>query len=184
MQGAQQAGADATSSIVNNAYNQGLAATGQALNSQLGAASAGVGQGYGAGASAGGLGAQLAGLGTQGMSSGANTGANLYNFGNNTGLGALGHLPGLAQMAYAPGMAQGAVGNQLFQLQGAKLGEASNRYTTAQMLPFLQAQDVAGLAMGMGGGSAVTQASQPQNWGSTLMGLGSLGMLGYGLGLL
>lgn len=145
MGGAADAMKDATTGVVNNAYNQGLGATLSALNAQTGAASAGVGQGYYA------------------------------------GMNALQQLPGMAQLAYAPAQTQSAVGQQNFGLQQARLGEQKQQYTTQQMMPFLQAQDVASLAMGLGGGSAVTNAQTPQNWGSTLGGLGMFAMALPGL---
>lgn len=164
---ANQRAADVTTELQNNAFNQGLGAM---LSSSNQAASL-AGQGIGSGIS--------------GAVGGAGVGAQVGGTGYDTALRSLMGSKELGQLAFLPGLVESGVGQQVQGQQGAKLQEASSRYMTQQMLPFLKAQDVAGLAFGLGGGSAVTETSQPAQFDplGTALGLGQLGLLGYGLGI-
>lgn len=146
----KQAG-DISTNLQSNNFNQGLDAM---LKSSMGAASLG-GAGVG-----------------QGLSAGASGTNNLMD----TVMRALAGNPQLAQLAYLPGTSMEALGESQRGLDQARLSEQSQRFTTAQMLPFLQAQDVANLAFGIGGGSATTTAQQNAAFNpmSTVAGIGTL----------
>ena len=128
-----------------------------------------------------GLGAMLSGLNAQTGAASSGVGQGL-----GAGLGGVNALPGLGQLAFMPGLAKDAVATTNANQNQAVRQEASDRYTTQQMMPFMQAQDVANLAAGLGGGSAVTKgggASGGAEAASLGMGLGQLGLLAYGMGL-
>ena len=80
----------------------------------------------------------------------------------------------LAELAFMPGMTQEAIGAMQQQENQARISEEAQRFTTEQMLPFLQAQDIANLAFGIGGGSAITDASQSPAFDPVGTGLGGL----------
>lgn len=81
-------------------------------------------------------------------------------------LKALGMQPQLAGLNLLPGTAVEAIGSSRRNLSQAYITEQASRFMREQMLPFLQAQDVAALAQGIPGGSATTTAQgavmQPQ----------------------
>lgn len=146
----RQAG-DVSTAIQNNSFNQGLGAMlqGTAQGTQMGIAGAG-----------------LAGD----MSKGAATaGSDLW-------MKSLGMSPEIAKLAFLPGMTMEAVGAMGQQENQARLTEQANRFTQEQMLPFLQAQDVAQLAFGIGGGSSTSTATgqNPSNPVGTALGFLSL----------
>lgn len=144
-----RAATDAGSQIVNNNYNQGLSAMVSGLNAGTSGAAAG-----------GGLGASLAGTGLGNM-------AQIFNT-----------LPGLSNLSLLPGMTQEAIGQSQYNQQGARLGERADRFNIRQMLPFMQAQQLAGLAFGMPGGSGVTSTNNNPSVGSQVAGgIGTLGTL-------
>ena len=68
----------------------------------------------------------------------------------------LGLQPALFQSSLLPGAATEAVGSQQRGLEQARLSESANRFMQEQILPFLQAQQVAGLASGIPGGTTTT----------------------------
>ena len=130
----KQAG-DITTNLQANNFNQGLGAMLSTNNAATGAASSGVGQGLGAG-----------GAGTAGALDAA--------------LKSLALNPSLAQLAFLPGMTMEGIGQSEQNLAQSKLSEESQKFSTEQMLPFMQAQDVANLAFGIGGGGATSTAQQ------------------------
>lgn len=67
--------------------------------------------------------------------------------------------PQLSQLLLQPGQIAEAVGAQRRGLSQGLLSEQEQRFITEQMLPFLIAQDVAGLAFGFPGGSTISRAS-------------------------
>lgn len=147
----RQAG-DVSTNLQANNFNQGLGAMLSSLNSGESAASAGVGQGLGAG------------------SSGVNS---LFN----SAIQSLTASPSLAQLAFLPGMTMEGVGAMDQSMDQARLTEQANRFSTEQMLPFLQAMDVANLAFGIGGGSATTSAQQNAAFNPLSTGLGMMMLL-------
>ncbi len=152
----RQAG-DIVTELQANNFNQGLGAMLSALNAGTAAASSATGQGL----SAGGQGSnQLL----------------------NAALQSLSLSPNLAQLAFMPGMTMEGIGQLGQNTQQQLISEAANRFTTQQMLPFLQAQDIANLAFGIGGGSATTTAQQNAAFDPIGTGLGLL-MLPRLLGL-
>ena len=130
----REAGDIATGLQANN-FNQGLEAMTQMLSGGRDAAVSATGQALGAGEA-----------GTQAFL--------------DTALQSLALSPSLAQLAFLPGMTLEGLGESQRSMDQARLSEEAERFTTEQMLPFLQAQDVAQLAFGLGGGSAVTSANQ------------------------
>jgi hypothetical protein len=160
----QEAGDIATELQMNN-FNQGLGAMLSSLNAGRSAGQAAVGAGLGAGGEGSG---QLLGAATEGLSL----------------------SPSLAQLSFLPGLTQEAVGAMGQREQQALLSEQADRFTTEQMLPFMQAQDIAQLAFGMPGGTASSISQQNPAFSPMQTGLGlmmSLPMLfgggGGGMGL-
>lgn len=152
----REAGRTATN-LQANAFNQGLDAMQRAAlgarDAQLGAATAGLGAGE---------------AGTQA--------------GLNAALQSLSQSPSLAQLAFVPGMTLEGIGEQERQFEQARVSEEANRYLTEQMIPFLQAQDVASLAFGIPAGSTVAKSTQAQpNAGNQWLGAGisALAMLPF-----
>lgn len=86
--------------------------------------------------------------------------ANIANEAYGKGLSAmttgLALQPQLFREALLPGTATEAVGGQERALIQARLSEDVNKYITEQLLPFLKAQAVAGIASGVPGGSVTT----------------------------
>lgn len=74
----------------------------------------------------------------------------------------LGMQPQLAQMSLLPGTAVEAVGSSRRALQQAQIAEQASRFMQEQMMPFLQAQQVAALAQGVPGGSVTSQGTAQQ----------------------
>jgi len=68
----------------------------------------------------------------------------------------LGLQPGLQRSALLPGATLEAVGAQQRGLEQAQLSEQAQRFMSEQILPFLQAQEVAALASGIPGGTTTT----------------------------
>lgn len=128
---------DATTELQMNAFDQGLGAMLSSLNKSQDTASSGVGAGLDAGSAATG---------------------NLFN----AALEALTRTPSIAELSFLPGMTLEGIGQSQQGMDQALLNEKVNRYTSEQMLPFLKAQDIANLAFGMGGGSAVASSKQEQ----------------------
>jgi hypothetical protein len=64
--------------------------------------------------------------------------------------------PQLAQLGLLPGMATEAVGVQRQGMAQAQLAEQAQRFIAEQIIPFMAAQEVAGLAFGIPGGTATT----------------------------
>lgn len=153
----RQAG-DITTNLQANNFEQGLGAMLSSLNSGEQAAVSGIGQGLGAGE--------------------AGTGQ-LFN----AALESLAASPSLANLAFLPGMTLEGLGSSERQLEQSRLTEAANRFSTEQMLPFLQAQDVANLAFGIGGGSATTTANQGAAFDPLSTGLSFLMMAPMLMGL-
>lgn len=134
----QQTG-DITANMANSAYTQGLQALiqGQGLQQNaLGALMQGNIQGQQAQQGAAGLQQQ----GLQGM------------------LGALGQSGNIMQQGLLPAQLVSAVGEQQQGMGQAQLSEQIQKYVSQQMIPFAAAQDVAGLAFGMPGGSSTSNA--------------------------
>lgn len=129
------AAADVATDIQMNSFNQGLGAMLSSLNSGTQAMSSGVGQGLSAGES-----------GT----------SELFK----TALGSLAQSPSLAELAFLPGTTLEGIGQSQQGMDQALLDEKAKRFNTSQMLPYLQGSDIIQLAMGMPGGSAVTEATQ------------------------
>lgn len=134
----------------------GQALQGQQIGANLGAAGGAVGQGFGA------------------LS-------NLIGGGLEQGARALFNAPSLASAFTLPAQVLGGVGSQQQALEQAQLSEQANRFLTEQILPFLAAQEVAGLAFGIPAGSQTTRGSSQQSISPLQSGLG-LGALGLGLG--
>lgn len=70
--------------------------------------------------------------------------------------------PQLAQLSLLPGTVLDAVGSSRRNLEQALLSEQANKYMTEQLLPWMQAQDVAKLAFGIPGGSTTTTGTAVQ----------------------
>lgn len=83
-----------------------------------------------------------------------------YGKGLNAMTSALQMSPALAQLSLMPGTVLDAVGASQRSLEQARLSEDATRYIQQQIMPFLQAQEVAALAYGMPGGSTVTTGQQ------------------------
>lgn len=126
---------DISTELQMNAFNQGLGAMLSSSNAGVDAATSAVGSGLGAG--------------TDAMSS-------LFS----TAIQSLTASPELAELSFLPAMTLEGIGQSQQSMQQALLDEKINRYTTEQMLPYLKAQDIANLAFGMGGGSAVAESNQ------------------------
>lgn len=142
----REAGDIATELQANN-FNQGLGAMLSSLNAGRSSGQAAVSAGLGAGGEGSG---QLLGAAGQGLSL----------------------SPSLAQLAFLPGMTQEGIGSLQRQEEQALLNEAADRFSTEQVLPFLQAQDIAQLAFGMPGGSATTSSQQNPAFSPLQTGLG------------
>jgi hypothetical protein len=142
----QEAGDIATELQMNN-FNQGLGAMLSSLNSGRSAGQAATSAGLGAGEAGAG---QLLGAATQGLTL----------------------SPSLAQLAYLPGMTKEAIGGLEQREQQALLSEEADRFTTEQMLPFMQGQDIAQLAFGMPGGTASSMSQQNPAFSPLQTGLG------------
>lgn len=69
--------------------------------------------------------------------------------------------PNLAELAFLPGMTMESLGRVEQQENQARLSEQANRFMTEQMLPFMQAQDVAGLALGLNNESTIAESQVP-----------------------
>lgn len=78
----------------------------------------------------------------------------------NTALQSLSLTPELAQLAFLPGMTMEGLGAMTQAEQQALLSEQANRFTTQQMLPIMQAQDIANLAFGFPEGPTTTTGEQ------------------------
>lgn len=142
---------DVTANLQNNAFNQGLGAMLSATNKATDAAVSGIGSGFQAGASGAGIGSDMA-------------------------LQALGLSPELGRLAFMPGTMLDSLGERDRQMTMAKRTEASERFNTKQMMPWLKAQDVMQLAFGIPGGS-----SSASSGGSTAGNLAGLGMTAAGM---
>lgn len=154
---------DVATGIQNNNFNQGL----NAMASTVGQTGSLATQ---AGSTLGGLGVQ--GRGQDVGAATATTGATMENI-----LRSLFAGNDLASLAYTPGQVTSGVGGQQAALEQAQLTEARDRFMSEQMMPFLAAQDVAQLAMGLPGGATTSAAT---GGGSRFGGLG--GLLGMGIG--
>lgn len=86
----------------------------------------------------------------------ANLANQAYQQGLNAMVAALSQQPQLFQAALLPGTAVEAVGAQGRQLEQARLTEAASKFMNTQILPFLQAQEVASLAAGIPGGTVTS----------------------------
>ena len=150
MQEALKQASDITTNLQANNFNQGLGAMLSSLNTGQQVAGSGIGQALGAGEA-----------GTSSLLNAAGQGLQLS--------------PSLAQLAYLPGLTAEGIGQSQQQMSQAQLSEAANRFMTEQMLPFLQAQDIANLAFGIGGGTGTSTASSAGDPLQT--GLGMLSML-------
>lgn len=97
--------------------------------------------------------------------------------------------PSTASAQLIPGLATSGVGDVRQALQQALLGEQTGRFNYEQLLPFLAAKDVAGIAQGIPNIGATTTgtAAAPnpllQGLGLGISGLGALGSLGGSAGL-
>lgn len=114
------------------------------------------------------------------------TTAKLYSQGYGQGLDAMTKAQALAPSIIGttilPSQVLDAVGAQRQGLQQTYNTEASDRFMAEQLLPFAAAKDVAGLAFGIGGGTAASQATTPTPRTSALGGAAGLGTLGYLIG--
>lgn len=119
-----------------NNFNQGLGAMLQSSLAPLSAATEASGQAIEAGSSAMGTGADML-------------------------MRSLGLTPELGQFAFVPGATLEGVGRAEQSENTARLQEQANRFMQQQMLPMLQAQQVANLAMGLGGGSTISNSTVP-----------------------
>lgn len=142
----QEAGDIATGLQMNN-FNQGLGAMLSSLNAGRSAATSATGAGLGAGE--------------------AGTGQAL-----NSAIQGLSLSPSLAQLSLLPGLTTEGVGRAYQQEEQARLSERANRFMTEQMLPIMQAQDIANLAFGIGGGSSTSTGSQQPGFSPLQTGLG------------
>lgn len=144
---------DVSANIQANNFTQGLNAMTQMLAGGRSAGSSATGEALGAGQAGSG---QFLNAALQGLSL----------------------SPGLAQLAYLPGMTMEGLGAMTQAEDQAKLSELADRFTTQQMLPIMQAQDIANLAFGFPGGPATSTASQQSNPMSSILGLLMLPFLG------
>ena len=140
---------DIATNLQANNFNQGLGAMLGVVNNATDALTSGIGAGLSAGASG--------------------TGQLL-----NAVLQSMGQSPSLGQFAFLPGMTAEGIGSIIRQDEQARLSELADRFTTEQMLPILQAQDIANLAFGIGGGSATTTAQQNPAFDPISTGIGLL----------
>jgi len=138
---------DVASNIQNNNFTQGLNAMASSLAGGRQAGTTAIGEALGAGQGGSG---QLLNAALQGLSL----------------------TPDLAQLAYTPGMLLEAVGSMGQGDAQALLSEQANRFTTQQMLPIMQAQDIANLAFGFPEGPSTTTGTQQSAFDpSSLLGL-------------
>ena len=97
--------------------------------------------------------------------------------GYNQGLDAMSRglyaLPTVQQSSLASGQLLSALGEQQRAMEQAQIDEAVRKYTTEQLLPWMAAKEVAGVAFGIPGGTSATEAVGAQPSGNYLMsGLG------------
>lgn len=88
-------------------------------------------------------------------------------------------MPELAQLSLMPSQILDAVGQQQQRQQQLILSDEINRYQQEQMLPFLLAQDIANMAMGLPGGTATTNQSTKKSPLEIALGIGSM-FAGFG----
>lgn len=129
-----------------------------------------------------GLGAMISSAGNT-LSAGVNaTGQGLGALGTGTGqalnsmMQGLQLTPALSNLAFLPGQVMNAIGMQKQGLREGIRAEQNQIRMIEQMLPYMQAQQVANLAFGMGNGSSVatSQNAQPN---PMMQGLGAMMML-------
>lgn len=141
---------ETAANIQNNAFNSGLDAMVSSLNQSSSAATSGLGAGLEAGSGA-----------TSSLLGSAASGMELS--------------PALAELALLPSSTLEAIGQSQQAMDQALLTEEADRFTTEQMMDYLQAQDIANLAYGLGGGSAVTEATQGSAYDPMQTALGAAG---------
>lgn len=94
--------------------------------------------------------------------------------GYNQGLDAMSRglyaLPTVQQSSLASGQLLSALGEQQRAMEQAQIDEAVRKYTTEQLLPWMAAKEVAGVAFGIPGGTSATEAVGAQPSGNYLMG--------------
>jgi hypothetical protein len=144
---------------------------------------------------AGGFGGSRQGI-AEGLASGrtaqaaGDVGANIANQGFQrslqAGVAALGLGPQVAGLQLAPGQALGALGAQSRGLQSGRLEERKQNFLNEKLLPFLLAQQAAGLAFGVPGGKSVSEitGAGPTSFQSALGGGATGAGLGAGIGSL
>lgn len=81
--------------------------------------------------------------------------------------------PDIAGLSLFPSRVYEGVGGQQYALQQAQLSEDAQKFMSEQLLPFLMAQDIAGLASGLPGGSATGKATEQPSLAQIVLGLGS-----------
>ena len=105
--------------------------------------------------------------------------------GYNQGLDAMSRglyaLPTVQQSSLASGQLLSALGEQQRAMEQAQIDEAVRKYTTEQLLPWMAAKEVAGVAFGIPGGTSATEAVGAQPSGNYLM--GGLGGAATGAGI-
>lgn len=104
-----------------------------------------------------------------------------YQKGQDSMVQALQMAPLIQQMQFVPGQTMAGVGTQDRLMAQATLDAQIQKFMTDQMLPYLAAKDVAGVAMGLPGGSTVSTATgpaqtAPDNTMGNVIGLGSMGI--------
>ena len=130
-----QAG-DITTNLQANNFNQGLGAMLQSSLAPLQAATSATGQALEAGTAASGQGADML-------------------------MQSLGLTPELGQFSFIPGVTMEALGSTIQGENSALLREQATKFMQQQMLPMMQAQQVANLAMGLGGGTTIADSVVP-----------------------
>lgn len=127
------------------------------------------------------LNASLAPLSAAGEVTGQGLEAGSSGLGNAAGLlmQSLQAAPEAGSFAFTPGLTMEGLGRMEQADDQARLNEAASRFMTEQMLPFMQAQDVANLAMGLGGGSSVATSQLPDQGGGIMDILGPLAMFAF-----
>lgn len=163
IKGANDTAGDIAANLQANNFNQGLGALLSSTNNASDNANTAVGTGLGALSS--GVGQGISALGTA------------TNAGNTASLQAMMQNPQLLQGLLMPSTIHAGVGAQNRGAEQARLQDKSTRMTNEQLLPFMQAQDVASLAFGMPGGSATTTTAGGQSSNPFMSILGGVSML-------
>lgn len=105
-----------------------------------------------------------------------------YQTGQDSMLKALQYAPLTQQLQFTPASIVGSIGSQQRSMEQAQLDEQIQKYMTSQLLPYLAAKDVAGVAFGFPGGPTTSTSTGPAaqtqaNTGTQdALGFGSLGL--------